>query len=109
MNAEQQNNNEGEGATPSKDRAEIINQAAEQHFYWFNEACMALSEMFALAFDMKRSGNEEFERAKARFEEARGRAKIEFDLVQKSLVIPPAIPTTLVRQICRNSADLSDL
>ena len=76
------NNSRGEGATPSKDRAEKYAAAAEQHFFWYNQAAVALSGMLAVAFDVSKQGTEEFALARTRFDEARARCKIEYDILK---------------------------
>jgi hypothetical protein len=85
MSTQNRTNGEGEGATPEKDRAVNYVAAAEQHFLWFAKAAAALSEMLAVAFDVSKQGTEEFAEAKARFDEARARCKIEYDIL-KALV-----------------------
>jgi hypothetical protein len=82
MSTPNRTNQEGEGATPSKDRAEKYAAAAEQHFFWYNQAAVALSGMLAVAFDVSKQGTEEFAVARARFDEARARCKIEYDILK---------------------------
>jgi hypothetical protein len=62
-----------------------LKTAAAQHFYWFNQAAKALGEMNALAFDMSEEAVKNFADARTRFELARAKCKVEFDLLKREV------------------------
>jgi len=62
-----------------------IQMASEQHFFWFQRAISALEEMRDLAYDMSSQHTGAFAVAKSRFDEARGRCKVEAEILQKAL------------------------
>ena len=59
--------------------AQELELIAQEHFYWFHEACLALDKMCVIASDMSETGSAAFAQAKAQFDLARSRCKREFD------------------------------
>jgi len=84
MNIQKDN---GEGVAPTEDHAAevALEAASQQHFYWFTQALEALEEMRRLAFDTSKQSTEEFAAARARFNEARSRCKVEFEVLNQAV------------------------
>ena len=62
-----------------------VKAASEQHFYWFTQAADALDRMRAIAYNMSTQDGVSFAEAKAQFDLARSRCRIEFDLLVKEM------------------------
>jgi hypothetical protein len=76
-----------------------IQTAREQHFYWFNEACVALDQMRSKVFDLSPDAVKQFEAAKARFEHARRCATVEY----KALCLHAGM-TNAMNEVARREA-----
>jgi hypothetical protein len=78
-------------------------RAREQHFFWFNEACVAVSDMAAIGFDTTTQGTEKFAQAKARFDHACRQCKVEYDMLCFNAGLANAIIETTRREAEKNA------